>query len=328
MKLTDLPGVGPVTEKKLKAAGIQDVVSITTFGIPELSEITGMDSVSTKSLMKRSIDLLREEGQLRPRFVSANEIKREDVERISTGCEALDHLFGGGIEVGATTEIYGEFGSGKTQLCHTMAVRTQLSKDLGGLDETAKILWIDTEDTFRPERIRDIAATLGLDAEKILGNIIHGDALNTAEQQIILEESLDMIQPKNIRLIICDSSTGLFRSEYIGRGNLSDRQGQLNRFVTLISRIATRYKCAVILTNQVMKDPGQMFGDPTKPIGGDIFAHSSTYRVYFRKSGKNRIAKMVDSPGHAETEVNFALNARGITDIEQRDEDLKVKKKK
>ncbi|WP_428323686.1 DNA repair and recombination protein RadA [Nitrosopumilus sp.] len=333
MELTDLPGVGAVTAKKLTDLGIHDVLFLTTFAVPDLADVTGMDLISAENLMIKATTALRKENEIKPRFQRGGDVKkdRENVEYIETGSDSLNKLFGKGLEVDATTEVYGEFGSGKTQFSHTMCVRVQLPKDQGGLsdeDKPARVLYIDTENTFRPERITTIAEKIGIDPDEALDNIIHANAINTAELKMIVNESGKLIEEENVRLLVIDSATGLFRGEYIGRGKLSDRQGQLNRFINLVSRITERYHCATIVTNQVMKDPnGNPYADPTKPIGGDIFAHNSTYRIYFKKVGKNRIARMVDSPGHGEIEVNFALNDRGVVDVEVRDEDAEVAKK-
>lgn len=371
MKLTDLNGVGTVTAKKLNDAGIMEVTHILTKSIPDISEITGMDSASAKKLYSRALKGMREEALIGKRFSSGREKReqRENVECIDTGSTALNKLLGGkGLEVDATTETYGEFGSGKTQFGHTLAVMVQrlenyrcpnckdevdkskrcekcfytvktkgkekniyyLATNFGGLstpEKRAKCLWIDSEDTFRPERIETIAEMNDMDGDECLDNIIHAKAYNSADQQLVLEEAENMIVSENIKLIVVDSAMGLFRSDYVGRGRLSDRQGQVNNFVTLAGRIAGTYHVAIILTNQVMHSPAIQFGDPTRPIGGDIFAHASTYRIYFKKAGIDRIGKMIDSPNSAEIEVRFALSDRGVCDCEQRDEDDKQAKK-
>jgi len=128
-----------------------------------------------------------------------------------------------------------------------------------------------------------------------------------------MEEASKLIEKENIKLIVADSGTGLFRAEYLGRGTLSSRQQKLNHFFHLLVKTAEIYSIAVIVTNQVMHDPGQFFGDPTKAIGGNVVAHTSTYRIYFRKSGKKRVARMVDSPHHPEEEVVFMLTEAGIS---------------
>ena len=190
----------------------------------------------------------------------------------------------------------------------------QKPKTEGGLD--GGVLYIDTENTFRPERIVSIAQAHEMDPEKVLDRIIVARAYNSAHQTLILEEAGPVIQENNIRLIVVDSAVGLFRAEYLGRGTLSNRQQKLNHFVHMLSRIAETYNCAAIATNQVMASPDVFFGDPTRPIGGNVVAHTSTYRIYFKKSGKKRIARMVDSPHHPEEEVIFALGEAGVMDLE------------
>jgi len=224
-------------------------------------------------------------------------------------------LLGGGVETQAITEVYGEFGSGKTQFCHTLCVTVQRSKEEGGLE--GKVLYIDTEGTFRPERVVTIAKAFNMDPAKILDNIIVARAYNSAHQILILEEAGKLIQEENIKLIISDSTTGLFRLEYLGRGTLATRQQKIGRYIRLLARIAETYNCAALATNQVSSSPDSFFGDPTRPIGGNVLGHASTYRIYFRKGGKNkRVAKIVDSPHHALSEAVFELGERGVQDTE------------
>jgi DNA repair protein RadA len=203
-----------------------------------------------------------------------------------------------------------------------MCVNVQKPKDEGGLD--GGVLYIDTEGTFRPERIVSIAKANGLDPEKVLDRIIVAKAYNSSHQELIMEEVGPVIEKNNIKLIVVDSAVGLFRAEYLGRGTLSVRQQRLNRFMHLLTRTAEIYNIATIATNQVMASPDTFFGDPTRPVGGNVVAHTSTYRVYFKKSGKKRIARMVDSPHHPEQEVLFILTEAGVSDPE---EDSKKKKK-
>jgi DNA repair protein RadA len=207
-----------------------------------------------------------------------------------------------------------------------MSVMVQKSKEEGGLE--GGVLYIDTENTFRPERIVQIAQAHDMDPEKVLDNIIVARAYNSAHQVLILEEAGTIIEEHNVKLIVADSAVGLFRAEYLGRGTLSVRQQKLNHFVHLLVRIAETYDCAAIATNQVMASPDVFFGDPTRPIGGNVVAHTSTYRIYFKKSGKKRIARMVDSPHHPEEEVIFALGEAGIIDPEEAEKKPKKTAKK
>lgn len=316
-KLADLEGVGPVTTKKLADAGVNSIMDLIVRGPVEIAEITGMDKDTAEKIVNKSRIQLSEAGVIAQSFERASEIykRRQDIGKITTGTNCLDTLFDGGIETQALTEVYGEFGCGKTQLCHTMCVMVQRARDEGGLD--GKALYIDTENTFRPERIVSIANAHGMDPEKALDNIIVARAYNSAHQVLILEEASAIIQKDNIKLIIADSAVGLFRAEYLGRGTLAIRQQKLNHFVHLLSRMAETYNCAALATNQVMAAPDVFFGDPTRPVGGNVVAHTSTYRVYFKKSGKKRIARMVDSPHHPESEVIFALGDAGVVDPDE-----------
>ena len=314
LRLDNLSGVGPVTTKKLSDAGIHNIMDLIVRGPVELSEITGMDKDTAGNIVEKARVALVEGGMISKDFVSATEIykRRQEIGKITTGTECLDSLLDGGLETQALTEVYGEFGSGKTQFCHTMCVTVQKPKEEGGLDGT--VLYIDTENTFRPERIVSIAKAYGMDPEKALDKIIVARAYNSAHQQLILEEASQLIRENNVKLLVVDSAVGLFRSEYLGRGTLSVRQQRLNKFVHLLVRIAETYNCAALATNQVMASPDVFFGDPTRPIGGNVVAHTSTYRIYFKKSGKKRIARMVDSPHHPEQEVIFALGEAGVID--------------
>ncbi len=324
VRLDSLDGVGPVTSKKLNDAGIHNIMDLLVRGPVDIAEITGMEFETAAKLVTKARQQLIESGQIEKEFVSATEIykRRQDIGKISTGTNALDTLFDGGVETQAVTEVYGEFGSGKTQFCHTMCVIVQKPKEEGGLD--GGVLYIDTENTFRPERIVSIAKAKGIDPEKALDRIIVAKAYNSSHQELIMQEAGPIIEENHIKLIIVDSAVGLFRSEYLGRGTLSIRQQRLNKFMHLLTRTAETYNIAAIATNQVMASPDTFFGDPTRPIGGNVVAHSSTYRVYFKKSGKKRIARMVDSPHHPEQEVIFTLTEAGISDPE---EETKKKKK-
>jgi len=325
VRLDSLAGVGPVTTKKLSDAGIHNIMDLIVRGPVELAEISGMDKDTAANIVEKARQALVEGGMLAKDFVSATEIykRRQEIGRITTGTECLDLLLEGGLETQALTEVYGEFGSGKTQFCHTMCVTVQKPKEEGGLEGTA--LYIDTEGTFRPERIVSIAKAHGMEPEKVLDRIIVARAYNSAHQTLILEEASQMIKENNVKLLIVDSAVGLFRAEYLGRGTLAIRQQRLNKFVHLLVRIAEVYNCAALATNQVMASPDVFFGDPTRPIGGNVVAHTSTYRIYFKKSGKKRIARMVDSPHHPEQEVIFALGEAGVIDP---DSDTKKKSTK
>src|SRR3989338_4772448 len=239
--------------------------------------------------------------------------KREQIGKITTGAKALDDLLGGGVETQAITEAHGAFGSSKTQLGLQLAVNVQLPKEKGGLE--GKVIFIDTESTFRPERLAQIAEAAGLNAEEALGNVFVARAYNSDHQVILAEKAEDIIKKENIRLIIVDSLTSHFRSDYTGRGTLANRQQKLNRHMHKLQRLSDVYNLAIYVTNQVMSRPDVLFGDPTVPIGGHIVGHQATYRLYMRKSkGEKRIARLIDSPSLPEGEAIFKVVADGIRD--------------
>ena len=323
LRLDSLEGVGPVTTRKMSDAGIHNIMDLIVRGPVEISEITGMDKDTAAKIVNKARLHLVEGGLLAKDFVSAAEIykRRQNIGKITTGTNCLDTLFDGGVETQALTEVYGEFGCGKTQFAHTLSVMVQKPKEEGGLD--GGVLYIDTENTFRPERIVTIAKAHGMDPDKVLDRIIVARAYNSAHQTLILEESGPVIEENNVKLLVVDSAVGLFRAEYLGRGTLSVRQQKLNHFVHMLVRIAETYDCAALATNQVMASPDVFFGDPTRPVGGNVVAHTSTYRIYFKKSGKKRIARMVDSPHHPEEEVIFALGEAGVIDPEEAEKKTK-----
>jgi DNA repair protein RadA len=212
------------------------------------------------------------------------------------------------------TEAYGAFGSGKTQLGLTLAVNVQLPKEQGGID--GKSVFIDTEGTFRPERIRQIAEGIGANPEKVLKNVLVARAFNSDHQMLLVDKISEMIKDgEPIKLVIIDSLTAHFRAEFSGRGQLADRQQKLNRYLHTLMKLAEQHNLAVYVTNQVMVNPAMMFGDPTTAIGGNIVGHASTYRIYVRRGKQgSRVAKLIDSPNLPENECQFYVTEKGIRD--------------
>jgi DNA repair protein RadA len=190
----------------------------------------------------------------------------------------------------------------------------QQSRSHGGLN--GKAIYVDSENTFRPERIVSISNARNLNPYKSLENIIVAKAYNSAHQELILEETGPVIDSNNVKLLIVDSAVAHYRAEFLGRASLSERQQKLNKFMHVLVRIAETYGVAVLATNQIQSTPDAIFGDAYRPTGGHVVAHTSTYRVYLKRSGKNRIARMVDSPYHPEREVLFTLSELGVADPE------------
>lgn len=317
LDLSVLPGVGPVTKQKLMEAGIKSVLDLASKGVGEVSDVLGGDTVKAADLINKARNKLIELGLLPKDFMTAKELLevRRRIAKISTGSKNLDRLLGGGIETGALTELYGEFGSGKTQVCHTLVVMAQMHQDKGGLEAGA--IYVDTENTFRPERVAEIADNRGLDPSMVLDNIIVARAYNTAHQELVIRELGDYLRDGRYKLVILDSAVAHYRAEYPGRSTLAERQQRLNMLMHQLLRLAETYNVAVVITNQVMAAPDFYFGDPTRPTGGHVVAHTVTYRIYLRKAGKNRIARMVDSPYHPEMEAVFVINERGVDDPEE-----------
>jgi hypothetical protein len=200
-----------------------------------------------------------------------------------------------------------------TQLCHSLAVNVQLAEHEGGLNKNA--IYIDTEKTFSPSRIVEMANARGLDPRETLARITVGRAYNTTHLLLLTHSLPKKIKENNVGFIAIDSAVAPFRAEYLGRGKLSERQQLLNRFMHELLRIAEIYDVAIVITNQVQEQPDIMFGDPTKPVGGHVVAHAVTYRIYLKKSKKNvRIAIIVDSPEHPPGEAVFAIDRAGIID--------------
>ncbi|MEK6851430.1 MAG: DNA repair and recombination protein RadA, partial [Candidatus Thermoplasmatota archaeon] len=225
----------------------------------------------------------------------------------------LDELLGGGLETQAITEVYGEFGSGKSQLGHQLAVNATRPTDEGGLG--GDTVWIDTEQTFRPERITHMAVALDLDVDKVLQKVHVARAFNSHHQMLLVDKAGDLAKDFPLRLIVVDSLTAHFRAEYIGRGVLAERQQLLNKHIHELMRFGDVHNATIYVTNQVHSKPDAFFGDPTRPIGGHIVGHSATFRVYFRKSkGGKRIARLVDSPSLPEAEAVFSISEEGIRD--------------
>lgn len=319
MELEGIEGIGPVTKQKLIDAGVRNIMDLIVRGPVSIADVTGLDLDKATTICNRARVKLVELGLLEKDFLTASEIykKRQSIERISTGCRSLDELLGGGVETQAITEFYGEYGTGKTQICNTLCVMVQLPKEKGGLNAGA--LYIDTENTFRPERIYSIAEARGLDPTAVLDRIIVAKAYNSSHQELILEGASKIIEQHNVKLLIVDSAVAHYRAEFLGRGTLAERQQRLNKFMHMLLRIAETYNVAAVATNQIQASPDMYFGDPFKPTGGHVVAHTSTYRVYLKRSGRNRIARMVDSPYHPEKEVTFMLSEKGIEDVEEKE---------
>lgn len=309
--LEDLPGIGEKTAEKLREAGYDNLMSIAVAPSKELAVAADITGTTAQKAINAARDALS------MNFKSGEEVlkQKEEIAKISTGSKAFDELIGGGVETQSIFEAFGEFGSGKTQLGLQLAVNVQLPEERGGLN--GAVVFIDTENTFRPERIRQMAENLGVDPAETLRNIFVARAYSSDHQMLLVEKVDELVrkEKKPIRLIIVDSLMALFRSEFAGRGSLADRQQKLNRHLHMLQRLADKHNLAVYVTNQVQARPDIFFGNPTDAVGGHIIKHASQFRVYLRKSrGEKRIARLVDSPYLPEGEAVFTVTGKGIGD--------------
>ncbi|MHA1278748.1 MAG: DNA repair and recombination protein RadA [Candidatus Helarchaeota archaeon] len=309
-ELSDLPGVGPKIQEKLLAGGFASIMAIAVASPTDLAAAAEVGKATAQKLIVAA----RQKAEFG--FKPANLLykERQQIGKISTCSQNLDGLLGGGIEAQAITEVFGEFRTGKTQLAHQLSVNVQLSKKKGGLE--GGVIYIDTEGTFRPERIVQMATAIGEDPDIILQNIQVARVYNSDHQMFVTDKASELIIDNNVKLIVVDSVTSHFRSEYGGgRENLPARQAKLNKHLHNLERMADIYNCIVFVTNQAMADPAAFFGDPTRAVGGHVMAHVPQTRLYLKKSKDNRrIAKLIDSPSLPEGECVFTITLEGIRD--------------
>jgi DNA repair protein RAD51 len=296
--------------KKSKDAGFVTVEAVARAAKKELVAIKGLSDAKVDKITEAASKLVP------MGFTSARQMheQRAELIQITPGAKELDKTLEGGIETGSITEIYGEFWTGKSQLCHTLCVTCQLS--LGG---EGKALYIDAEGTFRSQRLLQIAERFGLNGDEVLDNVAYARAHNTDHQMRLLLEAASMMADTRFVLVVVDSATALYRSDYTGRAELAPQQMHLGRFLRGLQKIADEFGVAVVVTNQVVAqvDSGSsMFSGPqVKPIGGKIMAHASTTRLSLRKGrGEERMCKVVAFPCLAEQEAPFQIALEGVTD--------------
>ncbi|ELZ31569.1 MULTISPECIES: DNA repair and recombination protein RadA [Halorubrum] len=336
-ELEDLPGVGPATADKLVDNGFESYQSIAVASPGEMSNTADIGESSASDI----INAAREAADVGGFETGATVLeRRQEIGKLSWQIDEVDDLLGGGIETQSITEVYGEFGSGKSQVTHQMAVNVQLSKENGGLE--GGCIFVDSEDTFRPERIDDMVR--GLDDEILademerreiegtpndeealedlvdafLDQIHVAKAFNSNHQILLAEKAKELAGEHEetewpIRIVCVDSLTAHFRAEYVGRGELAERQQKLNKHLHDLMRLGDLYNTAILVTNQVASNPDSYFGDPTQAIGGNILGHASTFRIYLRKSkGDKRIVRLVDAPNLADGEAVMRVQNEGL----------------
>ncbi|WP_178915656.1 DNA repair and recombination protein RadA [Natronomonas gomsonensis] len=335
--LEDLPGVGPATAEKLQENGFESYQSVAVASPGELSNTADVGESNANDIIQAAREAADIGG-----FETGTDVleRREKIGKLEWLIPEVDEMLGGGVETQSITEVYGEFGAGKSQVTHQLAVNVQLPKEQGGLH--GRCIFVDSEDTFRPERIDEMVRGLpddvleaALEDREIEGSIddeetmeelvqsfldkIHVAKAFNSNHQILLAEKAKEIASEYeedeypVRLLCVDSLTAHFRAEYVGRGELADRQQKLNKHLHDIDRVGNLYNSAVVVTNQVQSNPDAFFGDPTKPIGGNILGHKSTFRMYLRKSkGNKRIVKLVDAPNLPDGESVMRVQGEGL----------------
>jgi len=379
--LEDIEGIGATRIKKLNDAGIYKAQDLIVKGARELAEILQMHTDQTSKMVEGARRFLLSKDVIGKSQLTGRELlnyRTKKIQFLETGASNLDEALGGGYESGVITELYGEDGSGKTQLCMLACIMAQLpyrkkcfkcgeeggqdmdrcpkcevkTFSVGGLSKEGKpcrVIYMDTENSFRPERIIEMVIERELiqTKEQTAMEIKRGEkkeALNEDEwnkavafldnitilkpsgagHQIMIGQELGSIieggeEQEKAKMLVVDSIMSTFRLEYAGRGNLSDRQVALSPHIKHLSRTSEIYNIVVLITNQVLKDPSAgSYADPTKAIGGMTLAHTSTHRIYLKKSGSKGkiIAILVDSPNNAKTEGILMLTKQGITNGE------------
>ena len=306
-----LTGVSTPTIEKIKKAGVHTVEELATQTTKQLSERAGIGADTAENAINKALNLVGRG------YITGKQLYDElqHRTRLSTGADELDTLLGGGIESETTTEISGKEGSGKTQICHMLAVQAQRPLEKGGLG--AEVAWIDTEDTFRPDRIVEIATALEMEPMTVLSHIHRWKAANAPDQLDAVEKLSALCNEKSVGLVIVDSMMGHLRGEYIGRGMLSERQGVLGDILQKLSKTCQTYKLTAVYTNQVMDNPGVLYGNPERAIGGHIMGHAATTRIHLRRSkGPLRIAALKKSPYLPDGEARFKITESGVENPE------------
>jgi DNA repair protein RadA len=314
--LGKIKGVGPSTASKLRAAGFTTVETLAVTPVREIMSKAGLGEEKTFEICEESRKLMNYG------FVKAADLweRRKNLLRCTTGSKKVDEILGGGVETQAMTEFIGDYGVGKTQICMVLSVTAQLPREQGGLE--GNVIYMDTEGTFSPERVFQIASKRGLDARKILDGIIIARAYTSDHQCLLIDHLFKKCPEENAKLVVVDSMISHFRGEYIGREVLAERQQLLNQYLHKLLRLSEACNLAVVITNQVQSNPAMFYGNPELPTGGHVMAHACTHRIHMRRGkGGTRVAKVIDSPYLPENKASFIITEKGIEDTEKKAEE-------
>lgn len=334
--LTELSNVGPATEDKLIEAGYERYQDIALASVGDLTT-EGIGDSSAQKIINSARDNTDVGG-----FQTGNEAleERSNIGKITSGHQEIDEILSGGFEESAITELFGEHKTGKSQFTHQLCVNVQLPPEFGGTGKSA--VYIDTEDSYRPERIVEMVRGLddevlqacmdrdGIDGtpsdgdameeleDKFLSRVYSSSAINTNMQMMLVQEAEDIAKKLRdsdfpVGLLVVDSVIGHFRAEYSGRGELADRQQKLTRHMDDLTTFSTTYDASVVLANQVLANPDQFFGDPMKAAGGNVITHRSTFRVKLRQGKKEkRVFMLEDAPNLPDGQTPYVVTEDGI----------------
>ena len=263
-------------------------------------------------MKKKKVDI---EGDVEIQVFKASEVL--DLERkkprLLSGCKSIDSLIKG-FETGCITEVFGEYGTGKTQLALQLSVWVQKPLSEGGLE--GKALYIDTEGAYSASRVAEISKARGMDPQKVLGNIFYIKVSSVRELFAAVNKAELLVKEENIKLIVIDSLMHLFRIEFQGRAMLAERQQKLNKLLSKLRKIAEEHDVVVLVTNHVIEKPQFSFLEREKAAGGHVLAHSPKLRLMIRKSfGNKRILRIVDSPYLPPAEIPFQITKAGLEDV-------------
>jgi DNA repair protein RadA len=332
--MEEIPDITSDIIEKLKKLNIDSVYQLAVQSPIELAseyEGTSPNVESASTLIANARKMLIENDVLASEFSTADVVleKRSKLSRYIIGSVNFDRFLNGGFETQAITELVGEYGSGKSQICHTICVAAnQLIENSRHNDDdkhsaTGNIIFIDSENTFRADRVHQIAEQRGLNPLPILEKIYHCTVYSSEHLESVINDLDKSIEQYNAKIVIIDSIISLHRAEFSGRGTLVERQQRLGKMLNKLRRYADIYNIAIVITNQVVSSPDALHPgfDSMKAAGGNIMGHGSTYRIFLKRSGKNRTAVMQDSPSHAYQRVKFSISENGIQDADFRKEE-------
>lgn len=296
---------------KLEQAGFGTVEAIARAPLKKIKAVHGLNELVAVEVKESSIKLCRTGIRKATEYEASQQLRS----KLTTGCKEFDQILQGGLEVGRITEVFGSSDTGKTQLCHTLAISCQLPVSSGGLD--GRCLYLDTAVTFRPERLRAIAARFDLSPDEALGKVDFARAHSTDHLLELLDDAVDLMMKEKFSLLIVDPATTLYRAEFTGRGVLAVRQQHMGQLLCKLQKLADDFKIVVVITNHVVANVDNLLsgGPKDKPGGGNVIAHASQTRLKLRKGARGRrICEVFNSALVPHSECLFTIGKGGFMD--------------